>query len=78
MPWWSLELGRLKHELKDAFTNWQRDKSDLTLKMRYTHTQRHFDREVKYAKRTLYLSNNRSLLKRSKSIPGNFGEIIDP
>ena len=71
-PWWSLELGWLKRELKDALTNWQRDKSDLTLKLRYTHTQRQFDREVKYAKRSFVSKQQQEFTQAIKINPRQF------
>ena len=49
-PWWSLELSKLRKDLRKALKFWQGNKSDPELKNEYTRCQHKFDKMVRQVK----------------------------
>ena len=76
-PWWSLELSKLRKDLRKALKYWQGNKSNPELKNRYTHCQHKFDKMVRQAKRQFVHRQQWILACSLKSNPKQFWKRFD-
>ena len=76
-PWWSLELSKLRKDLRKALKFWQGNKSDPELKNEYTRCQHKFDKMVRQAKRQFVHRQQWILACSLKSNPKQFWKRFD-